>query len=135
MKIRILFVSLLSMFLIGCVDSASVKYGDSSPHYKSGPPPHAPAHGYRYKHNKHDMSYDTGLSVYVVLGKTDVYYDNGVYFRYRDNGWQVSLGLNNTWENTSKRAVPKKLYQSKVKKSKHQKEHPGKGKSKDKKKK
>ncbi|MDC9725466.1 MAG: hypothetical protein PSN44_06060 [Gammaproteobacteria bacterium] len=135
MKSKIVFISLLSLFLIGCVDSASVRYGDSKPHYKHAPPPHAPAHGYRHNHKKHDMSYDSGLSVYVVLGLTDHYFDNGIYYRYRDGAWQVSASIGGHWENTVNHAVPSKLFKSKMKELKHQKKHHNKGKGKDKKKK
>ena len=97
MKFKLLFIAITSIALIGCVDSASVRYGDGDSHYKSGPPPHAPAHGYRAKHNKHNMSYDSGLSVYVVMDLADHYFDNGVYFRYRDGHWQTSLSIGGGW--------------------------------------
>ncbi len=134
MKLKMLFISLLSLFLIGCVDSASVRYGDAKPHYKNAPPPHAPAHGYRHKHKKHNMSYDSGLSVYVVMDLANHYFDNGTYYRYSDGNWQVSTSIGGHWENTIGRAVPSKLYKSKMKDIKHQKSKKH-GKGKDKKKK
>jgi len=134
MNIKMLFIALFTFVLMGCVQSAGVRYGDA-PSYRSAPPPHAPAHGYRHKHKKHDMSYDSGLSAYVVLGMTDHYYDSGVYYRYRDSGWQVSGSIGGHWEDTVDRAVPSKLYKSKMKDVKHHKNHHGKGKGKDKKKK
>ena len=134
MNLKMLFISLLSIILIGCVDSASVRYGDSRPHYKNAPPPHAPAHGYRHKHKKHDMYYDSGLSVYVVMGLHDLYFDNGIYYRYRNSGWQVSTSIGGHWQDTVSRAIPSKLYKSKMKDIKHKKSKKhGKGKDKQKK--
>lgn len=132
-KIKILFFSIAVALLAACVDSASVRYGDSGPHYKNGPPPHAPAHGYRHKHNKHDMIYDSGVDVYVVVGWQDHYFDNGFYFRYHDGRWQISATLGSGWKDARQRDVPRKLYKSKVKKSKYYDDHPGKGKDKKKK--
>jgi len=134
MKTKLLLITLLSLTLIACVKTASVQYSDAAPHYKNAPPPHAPAHGYRHKHKKHDMTFDTGLNVYVVLGLKDHYFDQGVYYRYRDGGWQVSASIGSHWEDTINRAVPKKLYKSKVKDIKHNKNKKhGKGKGKNKK--
>lgn len=131
MKIKIVFFSLLvALLLAACVDSASVRYGDSGSHYKKGPPPHAPAHGYRHKYHNHDMIYDSGVDVYVVVGWQDHYFDNGFYFRYRDGRWQISATLSSDWKDANERDVPKKLFKSKGKKSKS---HPGKGKDKKKK--
>jgi len=55
--------------LTGCAGYTGFGYG---PGY--GPPAHAPANGYRYKYQGHDMVYDSGLGVYVVIGQSSVYY-------------------------------------------------------------
>lgn len=138
MKLKLVFIATAIIALTGCVDSAGVRYGDSGRStYKSGPPPHAPAHGYRHKHRKHDMSYDSGLGAYVILGKSEVYFDNGLYFRYRNGDWQASVNLGSGWYNADKKVVPKKLWSYKDSDRKHakKKEHPGKGHGKDKSKK
>ena len=129
MKIKIAFVTAIIILLTGCVESASVRYGDSGSHYKNGPPPHAPAHGYRHKHRSHDMSYDSGLGAYVVLGKNNYYFDNGLYFRYRNGDWQASINIDSGWHNAGKHIVPKKLWSYKESDRKHyeKREHPGKG--------
>lgn len=109
--------------LVGCGGKTSVRY-DSDPHYyhsdhhhyKSGPPPHAPAHGYRHKHHNHQMIYDSGIRAYIVVGWHDHYYDNGFYFRYRDGHWQISANLESGWKATHEHRVPKTLWSSKAKK-------------------
>ena len=57
---------------------------EASPAYKKGgPPPWAPAHGYRAKHK------------YRYYPTSRVYYEKkrGVYFYYKDGKWQVSVSL------------------------------------------
>ena len=141
MKIRFLIVTSLLILLTACVDNASVKYGDShsKPHYENGPPPHAPAHGYRHKHKSHTLEYDSGVGVYVVIGLTDHFFDDGLYFRYRSGNWEVSVNLNSGWGSADERVVPHKLWKSKGHHSRgnsgnkgkgHNKDHPNKGKGK-----
>jgi hypothetical protein len=50
---------------------------------KGGPPPHAPAHGYRAKHQ------------YRYYPNCDVYHDasRGVYFYLKGDGWAVGTSL------------------------------------------
>jgi hypothetical protein len=50
---------------------------------KGGPPPHAPAHGYRAKHQ------------YRYYPSRNVYYDQGrgVYFYIKGDGWTVGASL------------------------------------------
>jgi hypothetical protein len=61
------------------------KQGPSSGGYKKkgGPPPHAPAHGYRAKHQ------------YRYYPSRNVYYDQGrgVYFYIKGDGWAVGASL------------------------------------------
>lgn len=60
---------------------------DSSPpadaHGKKGPPPWAPAHGYRAKHQYH---YYPSSYVYFDVGRT-------LYFYYENGNWRVSASL------------------------------------------
>lgn len=53
------------------------------PPHEKGPPPWAPAHGYRAKHQYH---YYPASYVYLDIGRQ-------VYFYYQGNGWQVSARL------------------------------------------
>jgi hypothetical protein len=50
---------------------------------KGGPPPHAPAHGYRMKHT------------YLYYPQSGVYFDVGrkIYFYLEGDRWQVSVSL------------------------------------------
>lgn len=111
----VLGIALLSLTASGCVNRASVGYGDGR-HYHDGPPPHAPAHGYRAKHHHHDMVYDSRLGAYVVLGYNDHYYNDGWYFRYHDGFWQISAELGGRdWRDVDHYRVPEGLRYSKHK--------------------
>ncbi len=109
----VLGIALLSLTASGCVNRASVGYGEDR-HYHDGPPPHAPAHGYRAKHHHHDMVYDSRLGAYVVLGYRDYYYNDGWYFRYYDGFWQISADLSDRkWREADRYRVPEGLRYSK----------------------
>lgn len=82
-----LFLALgLATPLTGC-ETLHVGVGDE-PEYREnsggkGPPPWAPAHGYRAKHR---YRYYPGAQVYYAENR-------GVYFYYRDGEWRVSASL------------------------------------------
>jgi len=117
----------------GCASSSRtlVVYSD-----RHGPPPHAPAHGYRCKHRHgHDdveLVYDSALQVYVVVGRSNHYFLDGYYFRVTDGGWYSCKAVTGPWVRCSKERVPpglsKKHYSSSSSDSKGQDQ--GKGKSK-----
>ena len=52
---------------------------------KGGPPPHAPAHGYRAKHQYHYRYYPS-RSVYYDTGR-------GLYFYIKGKNWEVGASL------------------------------------------
>jgi len=54
---------------------------------KGGPPPHAPAHGYRAKH-QYQYRYYPSRSVYYDTGR-------GLYFYLKGNNWEVGVSLPN----------------------------------------
>jgi len=60
------------------------RYGD----YDYGPPPHAPAHGYRHHHYGADHIYDVHLGVYTVVGHPDIWFRDGFYYRQRGGYWE-----------------------------------------------
>ena len=62
-----------------------------------GPPPQAPAHGYRYKYQDRDMEYDSNLGVYIVLGITGLYFLNEFYYRHDHDGWYSSRRYDRDW--------------------------------------
>lgn len=59
------------------------EYREPPPRPAKGPPPWAPAHGYRAKHR------------YRYYPSSGVYYERarGTYFYYRDGRWRVSVSL------------------------------------------
>jgi hypothetical protein len=92
-----------------------------------GPPPHAPAHGYRRK-TPHgvEMAYDSDYGVYVVVGFTNHYYFEGHYYRFGHDGWQVSLNVNSGWKAVGKESLPPGL-RGKAKAKHAKKTHRGRG--------
>ena len=84
---------------------------------KSGPPAHAPAHGYRRKHmHVHgvELVFDTGRGVYVVVGYSDHYYHDGYFFRFREGTWETCPKPDGHWKIVSNKSLPVGL-QAKVK--------------------
>ncbi len=78
------------LFLINCSGTRIVvekgpshRTGQSIPHAVKGPPPWAPAHGYRAKHR------------YRYYPSSHVYYDTGrgLYFYYSNGDWRMSVSL------------------------------------------
>ena len=73
----------------------------------SGPPSHAPAHGYRRKHQSGaELRFDPHLGVHIVVGHTDVYFHDGRFVRIRSGIWQVSAALDGPWKPGSAEWVP-----------------------------
>lgn len=101
-------------------------------HKGHGPPPHAPAHGYRAKHDDGcDLRYDRNVGCYAVVGYTDYYYSDGAFIRYSAKGWEMSAHVGSGWSAVEVSRVPQPLvvkYEGKG----HGKSKGGKGKNKDK---
>lgn len=76
-----------------------------------GPPPHAPAHGYRH-HHAHGvvLVFDAKLGLYYVAGHSDINYHQGRFYRHHGDRWQVSKKFKGPWGRAGKRAVPKALH-------------------------
>lgn len=90
---------------------------------KHGPPPHAPAHGYRHNHpDGTELVFDSSLGVYAVVDLSGVFFQNDLYIRSVKNTWQVSAAIEGPWRKAGSKEVPGKL------KAAHGKNHPGKGK-------
>jgi len=90
--VRFIFVSIaLSLLATGCSSPRSVGIRIGEPdepsyrvvHKHPGPPPHAPAHGYRKK------------VVYYYYPTANAYYDQsrGVYFYLSGTEWQMAVSL------------------------------------------
>lgn len=121
--IRILITGLFTFMLYGC---AGVGIWESKPGVGHGPPPHAPAHGYRHKHQHGvEMVFDTGMGVYIVVGYPKHYFYNNNYYRYHDGIWKMSVHIKGPWVIITKSDLPPGL---KKKGESKKKKHPGKGK-------
>lgn len=75
---------------------------------KAGPPPHAPAHGYRRHHHRDgvDLVFDSHAGVYVVVGWDHHFYSGESYFRFAHGVWETSADLRSGWRAVEVRRVP-----------------------------
>ena len=89
-----------------------------------GPPPYAPAHGYRHRYHDYDMRYDSNLGCYVVLGMPNVYFSNGVYLRFSGDRWTSAIGVGGPWRIAGSAEIPVLLYKAKGPKRSHRWKHP-----------
>ena len=116
--LKVIFIaSILGFFIItlpGC-NYVAVRAYDASPGY--GPPPHAPARGYRQKYHGYDMEFDTDLGAYIVLGMTGVYFIDGIYYRPANVGWYYSDRPDGGWHTYRKKNPPGKLYKIRAEKN------------------
>ena len=72
-----------------------------------GPPPHAPAHGYRFRHpHGVDLVYDAGLGLYVVVGWPRYYYWDNHFYRLHRDRWQASPRFRDGWYSYEHRRLP-----------------------------
>jgi hypothetical protein len=94
----------------GCADRhpRSGDY-DSGPGRGYGPPPHAPAHGYRHKYQDRDLEFDSNLGVYVVIDMPALFWLDGWYFRRLGDRWQRSQRWDGPWYDSRWEEVPPRL--------------------------
>jgi hypothetical protein len=101
-----------------------------------GPPAHAPAHGYRHKQHGHDLVYDSGLGVYLVLGMPNFYFFNNHYYKYNNDRWYYSTEPNSNWRDYREDKLPpglaNKYHHGKKDHGKHKGKNKDKGKHKNK---
>lgn len=99
---------LAAILFAGVVFTASgcAVYPTHHHHHGYGPPPHAPAHGYRAKFHHHDLIYDTHLGVYVVAGLHHHYYHGGYYYKRVHDGWYHSRYSDRDWRRNDVRKLP-----------------------------
>ena len=86
--------------------------GGPPPGRSAGPPPHAPAHGFRHKHRGHDLVFDSALGVYVVVDLRDVWFLDDSYFRLSGERWEIGVGVDGPWRVAVVSAVPVRLRES-----------------------
>lgn len=101
-----LVISMITVFtLTSCADVAFRHPVSAKPAY--GPPPHAPAHGYRHKHhNGPELVFDSGLGVYVVADLNDYFYFENYYYRLLNDHWEISLHVRGPWKPAAMAALP-----------------------------
>jgi hypothetical protein len=95
-----------------------------------GPPPHAPAHGYRHHYQGATLTFDSKLGVYLVLDHRDCFYFDGRFLRVHESSWQVSASLSGPWTPYPSASLPpglRKLHPSKGKGHKAKGHGPKKG--------
>lgn len=76
---------------------------------QTGPPPHAPAHGYRHKHQGVVLVFERDLDVYRVESHSGYYFYGSYFYRVNGGGWQASLGISGPWRNVPDYRLPGKL--------------------------
>ena len=75
-----------------------------------GPPPHAPAHGYRHRYRRGlDLVFDSGLDVYLVVGARRTFFYDGRFYRFRRGEWEASRDYDGSWRESSGRRLPRAL--------------------------
>jgi hypothetical protein len=107
-------VLVIALTLSGCLAVSA----DGRPKRGHGPPPHAPAHGYRHHHQGATLTFDSQLGVYLVLDHPDHFYFDGRFLRVHRGSWQVSASLGGPWTPYPSASLPPGLRKS----------HPSKGK-------
>ena len=103
------FFSILTLILLTTVSCDSLEVYNA-PGRGHGPPAHARAHGYRNKQVAGvELSYDSGLGLYIVVGRSNHYYHNGYFYRCHGVVWQISSEPNGGWKSISKESLPSGL--------------------------
>lgn len=73
----------------------------------AGPPPHAPAHGYRHRHSDGvELVYRSSIGVYVAVGYSEHYFHKDRYYRLVDGSWQVSFRIDKGWTPVPEKKLP-----------------------------
>ena len=106
----VLFVATSACILLLMASCSELSVG-TGPVFRAGPgngpPPHAPAHGYRRKHPSGvELVFDSGRGVYIVVGLTDHYYHDGYFYRLRGGIWEMSLKSDSGWAAVSMASLP-----------------------------
>jgi hypothetical protein len=108
-KIAIFTLTFAAMLLLmASCSEFSVRRGPVlKPGRGNGPPPHAKAHGYRWKHATGvELVFDSGLGVYIVVGYPDYYYYDGYFYRFCGGAWEISSKPDRGWAGVSSVSLP-----------------------------
>jgi len=112
MKFKILSVVVLfcmALMLFSCRSFSIGTRSERRYERKPGPPPHAPAHGYRHKYQEVELVYDSQCGVYVVIDFPNHYYFKGHYYRLGEIEWEIGVNLEGPWKTISYGELPKGL--------------------------
>ena len=125
---RILLVCLLAVAGSACVHVHDHARRPAAVVVKApGPPPHAPAHGYRHKQHTQngavELVFDSKLSLYVVVGWPGYYFHSGSFYRQIDGRWHVSARLHSGWVTAAPKKLPPGLAKRGGKKGRHPAKH------------
>lgn len=75
--------------------------------FQTGPPPHAPAHGYRRKHSDGTiLIFDSGMDVYIVKDHPGHYFDKGSYYRQKNGRWEKAQKVRGPWKEIKTKSLP-----------------------------
>ena len=114
------FLTILMAFCMLCTVNVEAKPGKAKGKFKTKvkkhtPPPHAPAHGYKHRHSHGvDLTFDSGVGAYVVVGKPGLYYRSGLYMKLTDGVWKVTTHFNSPWRLPKVDEVPDLLKKAKA---------------------
>ncbi|MFH1719965.1 MAG: hypothetical protein ABIF19_21635 [Planctomycetota bacterium] len=113
MKSRLLSLAVLAVALLcaaGLLASCRSSSDGASWGYTrsrgNGPPPHAPAHGYRRKHSDLELVYDSQWGVYVVVDFPSHFYYKKRFYRHVDTHWEMGVNIDGPWKVVSQKAIP-----------------------------
>ena len=110
-----ILMACLALVTLGCAAAFEIPGSHPRPRpavaKKPGPPPHAPAHGYRHKHPSHgiELVFDSGLGVYVVVDLEHVFYHAGHYYRWKEGAWSRSDRPKGVWKAVLVSGIPASL--------------------------
>ena len=105
---------------MACTGNSAVQNQQTGPSKSRGhgPPPHAPAHGYRAKtQDGLELVFRADYGVYEVVGRDSYYYQDGVIYRQDSIGWIIGRSVDGPWTSVSEGQIPPGL----------RSDHPGKG--------
>ena len=75
-------------------------------HYGAYKPPAHPPEGHRQSHAGVELVFDSDLGVYLVVGWHDHFYAEGRFYRFAEDGWQISTELEESWHQVLGPALP-----------------------------
>lgn len=94
---------------LGCASSSTTRNAETGPAKSQGhgPPPHAPAHGYRAKTlDGTELDFRSDLGVYVVVGVSDYFFHDGVFYHRDGNGWIAGQHVDGPWTRVTESQLP-----------------------------